>query len=205
MNILVVGCGKVGSQLAAILDQKGHDISIVDNLEESFNLLPDDFKGFTTVGAPIDQDVLKRAGIESCDAFAAVTQDDNINIMASELARQIFKVPKVFTRIYDPRREDVFTHFGLSTVCPTNLTVDAVCSALFDEEQPRKLQLGARVINFCYMDAPKQYFDVSVDKIEFEENEVLYAIERNNVLMLVGLNNIKIEKGDKLIFSRIID
>lgn len=73
---------------------------------------------------------MKQAGIESCDAVAAVSQDDNLNIMCSQLAREIFKVPSVLARIYDPAREDVFSHFGLHTVCPTNLTVSAVKSAL---------------------------------------------------------------------------
>ena len=81
MNILVVGCGKIGSRLAYVLEQQGHDISIVDENEEKFELLPADFYGFTTVGTPIDQDVLKRAGIESVDVVAAVTPDDNINVM----------------------------------------------------------------------------------------------------------------------------
>ena len=112
MNILVVGCGKVGARLASVLSREGHDVSIVDRFEESFEMLSDDFEGFKTCGVPIDQDVLRRAGIENCDALAAVSPDDNVNIMVRQLAREIFHVPQVLARIYDPAREDVFSHFG---------------------------------------------------------------------------------------------
>ena len=94
MNILVVGCGKVGSNLAGILSNQGHDVSVVDRNEEDFDLLPKDFDGFTTIGFPVDLDVLKKAGIESCDAVCAVTPNDNINIMTCEVAKEIFKVQK---------------------------------------------------------------------------------------------------------------
>ncbi|MEG0570900.1 MAG: NAD-binding protein, partial [Oscillospiraceae bacterium] len=105
MNIMVVGCGKVGSRLALALCEDGHDVSVVDRYESSFELLGSAFSGFTTIGVPIDQDVLKRAGIEDCDAVAAVSSDDNVNIMVSQLAHEIFKVPTVLARIYDPKRE----------------------------------------------------------------------------------------------------
>lgn len=206
MNILIIGCGKVGSRLAIVLSKKGHDVSIVNRTDEGFNLLPNDFNGFTTVGVPIDQDVLKKAGIESCDAVAAVTQDDNVNIMVSELAKELFKVPKVYTRIYDTSREDVFSHFGLQTVCPTNLTVDTICAALEDDNCINKLNLGTRTITFTSMCIPKEFIGQKVSDIEFENDEVLFAIEReNDGLILVGLKDLKLDKNDKLIFSKIVD
>ena len=132
MTILVVGCGKVGSRLASVLDKMGHDVSVIDQDERNFHMLDADFSGFTTVGIPIDQDVLRRAGIENCDALAAVTHDDNVNIMVAQLAREFFKIERVIVRIYDPNREDVFSHFGLSTICPTNLTVETVKNLLIE-------------------------------------------------------------------------
>jgi len=206
MNILVVGCGKVGANLASALSQQGHDVSVVAKEEESFDMLSPEFNGYTTHGVPIDQDVLKKAGIESCDALAAVTQDDNINIMVSQLAREIFKVPKVLARIYDPSREDVFSHFGLHTVCPTKLTVSAVCSALTDNHTAKNINIGSHTLSFTEIDIPKDYIDKKVSEINFEKNEILYAIARDGAeLMLVGLENLTLKKGDKLIFSRIVD
>jgi trk system potassium uptake protein TrkA len=173
--------------------------------ETSFERLSPDFSGYTIHGVPIDQDVLRRAGIENCDALAAMTEDDNVNIMVSQLAREIFKVPKVLARIYDPSRGDVFSHFGLQTVCPTNLTVSAVCSALLDNSPAKNINLGAHTITFTSMDIPKEYWDCKVSEIEFEENEVLYAIERDSSLILVGLKDMTLKKGDKLIFSKLVD
>ena len=130
MNILIVGCGKVGSRVASELSRMGHDVAVVDRSEKRFAMLDEDFSGLTVCGVPIDQDVLKLAGVESCDALAALTESDNVNIAVSEVAKELFHVPNVLARIYDPRRETVFAHFGLNTVCPTNLTEAAVISTL---------------------------------------------------------------------------
>ena len=118
MNILVIGCRTMGSHLASILSREGHDVSVIDKDEQNFELLDNDFSGLTVTGLAIDTEVLRRAGIEVCDAVAAVSSDDNQNIMVSQIAKEVFKVPRVLTRIYDPQRTQVFTSFGLHTVCP---------------------------------------------------------------------------------------
>ena len=105
MNVLIIGCGKVGSHLADTLCQLGHDVSIIALNRENFDLLSDDFSGLTIQGVPIDLDILRQAGIEECDALAAVTEDDNTNIMVCQIAREIFNVPKIVARIFDPLRE----------------------------------------------------------------------------------------------------
>ena len=205
MNILVVGCGKVGSNLAEVLARQGHDVSIIDNDVERFDLLPSDFNGFTTAGVPIDTEVLKKAGIESCDAVCAVTPNDNVNIMVSELAKEIFGIEKVFIRIYDPKREEVFYELGMQTVCPTNLTVSSICNALNDNCKNTNMNIGSRTITFTTMDIPKTFIGMNVSEIEFETDEVLFSIERNNKMTLVGLNDVILEKDDKLVFGKIID
>ena len=132
MNILIIGCGRVGSELAELLDKRGHDVSVIDRRPENFDRLPGDFSGFTTTGVPIDQNVLRKAGIESCDAVCAVAQDDDLNIMAAQMAKEIFGVQRVFARISDVDKMDVFKGFGLHTVCPTRLTVQSACAAIED-------------------------------------------------------------------------
>lgn len=206
MNILVVGCGKVGARLAYALYKEDHDVSIVDRSEESFELLPSDFGGFKTCGIPIDQDVLRRAGIESCDALAAVSPDDNVNIMVSQLAREIFQVPKVLARIYDPKREDVFSHFGLHTVCPTNLTVSAVRSALTDPEKPQNINLGSHTISFTTQFVPKHMVGLTVSDIELEANQSLFAIQHKDLsLTMYNGQKLRLASDDKIILSSIID
>lgn len=208
MNILVVGCGKVGSRLASSLAQDGHDVSIVDRKEENFELLDDNFRGFTTAGVPIDQDVLKRAGIENCDALAAVSQDDNVNIMVSQLAREIFQVPNVLARIYDPRREDVFSHFGLHTVCPTNLTVEVVRSTLLESGSVRTVNLGAHTIAFHWFPVPKRFVGQSCDEINFSlgESESLLAVQHGDMsINIAGKNNMRLAATDLMIIAKVVD
>ncbi len=96
MNILIVGCGKVGSMLASELSRLGHDVAVLDREESHFSSLDSEFSGYTISGVPIDQDVLKRAGIEGCDALLAMTEDDNVNIMVCQIAREIFRYWPVF-------------------------------------------------------------------------------------------------------------
>lgn len=121
MKIVILGSGRVGARLAQLLEADGHSVSIIDSDPESLNRLPETFAGQTTLGTGIDADVLKAAGIEDADAFAAVTNFDNTNIMASQIAKEIFGVPKVLARIYDPGRETLYHELGLETVCPTTL------------------------------------------------------------------------------------
>lgn len=141
MHIIVIGCGKVGATFAAVLAEDGHDVVIVDNDSNAFKNLDPDFNGITLTGVPIDQDVLKQCGIRNADALAAVTPDDNVNIMVCQMAKEIFKVPKVVARIYNPAREYVFHQFGLQTLCPTNITVDVIKSMLIDQPAVTRLSL----------------------------------------------------------------
>ena len=206
MNILVVGCGKVGARLAGVLSREGHDVSIVDRFEESFDILPDDFNGFKTSGIPIDQDVLRRAGIESCDALAAVSSDDNVNIMVSELAREIFHVPTVIARIYDPAREDVFSHFGLHTVCPTNLTVAAVRSAVIEKNMPKTININSHTLSFETHPIPKSLIGETPSDIQLQQNQTLYAIVHSDLsLVLYQGQKIKFAPGDQIILSSVVD
>src|SRR6476646_3466596 len=121
MKVVILGCGRVGARLATMMDRNGHDVSIIDSNPDSFRRLPESFQGETVLGTGIDVDVLKSAGIERADAFAAVTNGDNTNIMATQLAKEIFGVSKVLARIYDPGREGLYHDLGLETVCPTTL------------------------------------------------------------------------------------
>ena len=130
MNIVIVGCGRVGALLATNLDRKGHDVTIIDQEADAFNRLPTGFKGRTVLGSGIDIDVQQRAGIEHADAFVACSPGDNRNIAASQVAREIFHVPTVVARINDPLRDQIFRDLGLKTVCPTLVGADLVRDAL---------------------------------------------------------------------------
>ena len=130
MFAIIMGCGRVGARLANLLANEGHEVLVLDVNSQAFWRLGADFQGTTMVGNGIDVDVLRRAGIERADAFAATTQGDNRNIMASQIAKHIFKVRKVVTRIYDPIRQDTYSELGLETVSPTVLGAAALLDVI---------------------------------------------------------------------------
>ncbi|MDQ3779704.1 MAG: TrkA family potassium uptake protein, partial [Chloroflexota bacterium] len=117
MKVIVMGCGRVGARIASVMDHNGHNVTVIDTDSRAFRRLPADFAGDTIIGTGIDEDVLRSAGIEEATAFIAVTNGDNRNIMAAQVARLIFEVPEVVCRIYDPVREDTYRRLGLTTVC----------------------------------------------------------------------------------------
>jgi trk system potassium uptake protein TrkA len=121
VNVVIMGCGRVGAQLAALLDEDGHKVTILDTDTYSFRRLPSSFKGTPLVGDGTDDESLKKAGIEEADAFVAVTQGDNRNVMAAQIAKDVFNVPKVVCRIYDPLREELYHSLGLETISPTKI------------------------------------------------------------------------------------
>lgn len=124
MNVIVVGCGRVGSQLATLLSVDGHNVTIIDKESDSFRRLGSTFNGVTIRGLGFDEDVLEEAGIRSADAFAAVTDLDNTNLMAAEVARKIFGVPHVVARLYNPQRERTYQQLDLDYVCGTTLVAE---------------------------------------------------------------------------------
>ncbi len=121
MKVVIMGCGRVGAQLAVLLDKEGHQVTVLDNEAYSFRRLPSDFTGTALLGNGIDEEVLKRAGIEEADAFVVVTQGDNRNVMAAQIAKHIFNVPRVICRIYDPLRRDLYETLGLEAISPTTV------------------------------------------------------------------------------------
>ena len=135
MNILVIGCDQVGASLIRDLEHIGHDISLVEKDPEQLKRLDafDDYRfgGTAMVGDPTDPDVLRRAGVENCDAVAAVSEDDSVNLMAAQLAKSIFRREKVICRVSDPHLQVLYHKtYELETVCPTVLTEQAVFRAL---------------------------------------------------------------------------
>lgn len=142
MNIVILGCGRVGATLATMMDQAGHKVSVIDYSNESFRRLDPKFGGETLVGNGVDEEVLIRAGIKEADAFAAVTNGDNRNIMASQIAKEIFNVKKVVCRIYDPIRQSTYNELGLETICPTIIGAEMLFNALLDGKQGKDTGKG---------------------------------------------------------------
>jgi trk system potassium uptake protein len=120
-KVVIMGCGRTGGWLANILDAAGHSVTVMDVDAYSFRRLALDFKGKAIVGNGIEQEALKKAGIEEAEVFIAITQGDNRNIMTAQMAKHIFNVPRVICRIYDPLRQEIYQTLGLETISPTTI------------------------------------------------------------------------------------
>ncbi|MBA7646992.1 hypothetical protein ES703_54760 [subsurface metagenome] len=121
MKIVIMGCGRVGAQLARLLDAEGHAVTVLDIDSYSFRRLPPEFNGTALIGSGANEETLKKAGIEEADIFVALTQGDNRNVMAAQIAKHIFNVPRVVCRIYDPLRQELYNTLGLETFSPTTI------------------------------------------------------------------------------------
>ena len=134
MHVVVIGCGRVGSELAGALEQGGHSVAVVDKVARAFRRLPQGFTGTTVVGFGFDRDHLEEAGIEKAGAFASVTSGDNSNILCARIARETYAIEHVVARIYDPRRALIYQRLGIPTVATVAWTTDQVLRRLLPSE-----------------------------------------------------------------------
>lgn len=150
MYIVVVGCGRVGARLATLLSHEGHNVVVIDNNPGAFKRLGDVFNGLTITGVGFDRETLIQAGIERADAFAAVTNGDNTNIMAAEMAKTIFNVPKVVARVYDPERQELYRQLGIDAICSTTMSAGLFRRYLLDNglKSVGDLPGGVRIVRF---------------------------------------------------------
>ncbi len=130
MKVIIMGCGRVGARVAGILDEKGHTVVVMDVRPDAFRRLPPGFGGTRSVGNGMDGPALERAGIKDADAFVAVTQGDNRNYFASQMAKEVYRVPRVLCRTYDPIRGELFAELGLETFSPTTIGAKIVLDLL---------------------------------------------------------------------------
>jgi trk system potassium uptake protein TrkA len=134
VHVVVIGCGRVGSELAGALGLAGHSVAVVDKNARAFNRLPDDFDGRTVTGFGFDRDHLAQAGIDEAGALASVTNGDNSNILCARIARETYGIERVVARIYDPRRALIYQRLGISTVATVAWTTDQVLRRLLPDE-----------------------------------------------------------------------
>lgn len=131
MDIIIVGCGRVGSRLAIQLSNEGNNVTVIDRNPLSFDKLEGIFKGRMVIGTGIDEEILINAGISSADAVISVAKGDNTNIMVGQIAKFLFKVPKVVVRIVDPKSKDFYErNIGLTCFCPTETSSNHYISLL---------------------------------------------------------------------------
>lgn len=130
MFVIIMGCGRMGAQLATMLEEEGHEITVLDLDKYAFDHLPPNFRGRRILGDGTDQDTLRRAGAEHADAFVSATRGDNRNALAAQVAKHVFAIPRVGSVIFDPIREEVYRELGLSTINPTKIEAGLLRDAI---------------------------------------------------------------------------
>lgn len=141
-NIIVIGCGRVGSQLAEGLSLSGHNVSVIDKDPKSFEYLGSDFNGVTIAGLGFDQETLERAGSDDADILIACTSSDNVNLMACEVAKRLCGIPRVIARLYNPTRLEVYEELGIEYIVGTALIAKAILRRV--EKKPEAPREGEK-------------------------------------------------------------
>jgi trk system potassium uptake protein TrkA len=134
MNVIIMGCGRMGAQLAQMLEEDDHNVTILDVDKFAFDHLPVNFKGRKVLGDGMDQDTLRRAGAETADAFVAATRGDNRNALAAQIARHVFQIKRVGSVIFDPIREEIYRDLGLRTINPTKIEAQLLRESIERED-----------------------------------------------------------------------
>ena len=166
MHVVIMGCGRVGSSLATELEAAGHSVAIIDQSREAFRRLGPDFKGRTISGVGFDRDTLLEAGIETADAFAAVSNGDNSNILAARVARETYGVANVVARIYDPGRAEIYQRLGIPTVATVIWATDQILRRLVPEGSRSEWRDASGSIQLCEMHPHKDWFGSPIADLE---------------------------------------
>jgi trk system potassium uptake protein TrkA len=166
MHVVIMGCGRVGSSLATELELLGHSVSIIDQSREAFRRLGPDFKGRTISGIGFDRDTLLEAGIETADAFAAVSNGDNSNILAARVARETYGVANVVARIYDPGRAEIYQRLGIPTVATVLWATDQIMRRLVPEGSRSEWRDATGTIDLAEVHPHGQWLGIPISVIE---------------------------------------
>ena len=166
MHVVIMGCGRVGSLLALELESNGHTVAVIDQTKEAFRRLGPDFKGRTVTGVGFDRDTLLEAGIESAEAFAAVSNGDNSNILAARVARESFGVTNVVARIYDPGRAEIYQRLGIPTVATVLWAADQILRRLTPEGSRSEWRDASGTVQLAEVHPHIDWFGLPVKEIE---------------------------------------
>ncbi|MDD5155942.1 MAG: TrkA family potassium uptake protein [Candidatus Omnitrophica bacterium] len=177
MYIIIAGCGRVGSQLARLLSGEGHNVVIIDKSAASFERLGSTFNGLTLVGNSFDLSLLKQAGIEKADAFCSVTNGDNTNLISAQVAKKIFKVPKVIARVYDPQRAHIYATLGMDVISGTILFAAMIRDKIIESHFSSYL-IETKELGVLEVDAKKELVGLPIRDINIPGEFLVVAVRR---------------------------
>lgn len=200
MKVIILGCGRVGSQIANMLDLEGHEVSVIDKDPNAFDRLRPEFKGQKIVGLGFDRNTLLKAGIETADAFVATARGDNHNAVSAFIARNYFHVPKVIARIYDSERAKIYWQMGINTIAPVSWAVKQIKDFLFQKEEEPLLEFGAGEVKVVKCSCLGHLSGKAVKDIEDGKHIKLVALIRKGTAILPPPGHM-LEDGDEIVLS----
>jgi trk system potassium uptake protein len=195
MRIIIIGCGRMGSGLAQTLGLRGHAVTVVDKDPAAFERLGASFKGQTVIGVGFDQQVLLQAGIERADGLAAVTESDEANVVAARLASQIFRVPRVVARLYDPRKAEIYKRLGLQTIATTTWGINRIADILLYSQLDAIVSLGSGGVDIVRVDLPPLLVGRTVKELSIPGEVHVVSISRGGKTFLPTLGTV-FQEGD---------
>jgi len=175
MYVIIIGCSRVGSELAKLLSNEGHDVVVIDKNQASLDRLGNSFNGVSLVGNGFDINLLKQAGIEKADAFCVVTNGDNTNLIAAQVAKKIFKVPKVIARVYDPQRAHIYKALGLDILSGTVLFASMIRDKIVESRFTSYL-IETKDLGVIEIEAQKDLIGKTVDAVNVSGEFIVVAI-----------------------------
>jgi trk system potassium uptake protein TrkA len=200
MHVIVVGCGRVGSELAVRLHSEGHSVAIIDKRANAFRRLPDGWPGRTVVGLGFDRDTLAEAGVDEAGALAAVTSGDNSNILTARVARENFGIPNVVARIYDPRRALIYQRLGIPTVATVTWTTDQVARRLFPDQASTLWTDPTGTVSMVELVLPEVWAGQSLQLLMDEAHYRPVMVTRNGEAR-VATPDLVGQEGDLILFA----
>src|SRR5262245_2019932 len=197
MKLIIIGCGRVGAGLARTLSHRGHTVTVVDKDPVAVTSVGSAFKGQTLIGSGFDRDILLQAGIERTDGLAAVTGSDEANAVIARLARQVFRVPRVIARLYDPRKAEVYRRLGLQTINPVTWGIHRIAELLCYARLAPIVSLGSGDVDLVETEIPLLLVGQTVNEVTIPGEVHITAISRGGKTFLPTLGT-TFQEGDLL-------
>jgi len=180
MKVIIMGCGRIGSQVSELMSAQKHDVTVIDHDSNAVDRLGPNFKGRIVHGLGFDRNVLIEAGIEQADAFVTASSSDNANIVAARIARNIFRVPRVVARLYDPHRAEVYRRLGLTTISSTNWGAERIYQILSHTDLDVLYTFGRSEVSLVVVEVPPQLIGKNVAQLSVAGEITVVSITRHD-------------------------
>ena len=197
MKVIVMGCGRVGQQVSQMLTDQGHDVTVIDHDDNAIARLGSDFKGKVVRGIGFDRNVLLEAEVETAEAFVAASSSDNANIVAARIARNIFHVPRVVARLYDPLRAEIYQRLGLITISTTTWGAERICEVVTHTDLDVAYTFGRGEVSLVVIEAPLRLAGRTVHHLSISGEIEVVSIIRNGQAFIPLLGS-EFQEGDRI-------